>query len=346
MAVPRIQVYSNLTAHPKIYNLAEELNLPRSKVAGNAAAAGMMVGLWSWAAVNAPDGDLTGCPARALADASGWRGKPEVLFDALISCGWIDEINGRYFLHDWEEYAALYIDQIDSQKEKTRERVRALRARRNSERQKENNSQNNGNSSDTDCNVTGNAGCNVTETQCNAPTIPNLYSSSSSSLSSETVQAAEAESSSGVMNSVTKDNGDSSKSQITAQAADLCAYFEDNCHTTCSNALLTSFAKSLEEGAEPEMVRAVIEDAALGNADKPALYAAKILKNLRDERVQNLSDYRARSERHRDKRKGKSSPEQRADSNPQIDEYEQNWLEDVKKHGKQKEVDRNDAEGK
>ncbi len=191
MAVPWIQVYSNLTSHPKIYNLAEALKLPRSKVAANAAAAGMMVGLWSWAAVKAPDGDLTGCPSRALADAAGWRGKPEVLFDALVSCKWVDEIDGQYFLHDWEEYAALFIEQVDAQKEKTRERVRTYRERKKTVSAKKSVEQDgeNGNVTVTpdvtpcnaECNVTVtpdvtpcNADGNVTVTPCNAPTIPNL----------------------------------------------------------------------------------------------------------------------------------------------------------------------------
>lgn len=65
---PWIQIYSNLPEHPKIYQLADTLET------GNCEAVGVVVSLWLWAAKNAPDGDLSRFPVRALGDAVGWRG--------------------------------------------------------------------------------------------------------------------------------------------------------------------------------------------------------------------------------------------------------------------------------
>jgi len=281
--------------HPKIFNLAEALNLPR-KISSNAQATGMIISLWLWAAINAPDGNLTGCSVRAIAYASCWPGKPEVLFDALVSCGWIDEEDGEYRLHDWEEYAALYIAQVDAQKEKTRERVRAFRERQKASK------------------------CNVTVTECNAPTIPNqtitkpnLYDSSSTS-SATSDKATEEEG-----------GGSSAESEKTETAEELCKYFEGGCSQKRSKALRNSFSKSLAEGAEAEMIRAVIDETALANVDKPALYVTRILENLRNENIKTLTAYNARSQQYRTRTKGKGvSP-----SFP-TEALEQDWIDRVR----------------
>ena len=75
-----------------------------------------------------------------------------MLVDALKKAGWLD---GDMKLHDWEEYAVLLIDQEDNRKAKTRERVKRYRDAKKAE-----------------CSVTCNAMCNITDTPCNAPTIP------------------------------------------------------------------------------------------------------------------------------------------------------------------------------
>lgn len=86
----------------------------------------------------------------------------------------------------------------------------------------------------------------------------------------------------------------------------LCAYFEENCHIMRSIPLLNAITNSLNDGATPELVRAVIEDAALANADKPAWYVTRLLEILQREKVRDLSTYQARSETHRNKRNGKN----------------------------------------
>lgn len=134
--VPWIQVYSNILTHDKTYALAEALKIP------NYAAAGLMVSLWAWVAVNAVDGDITTYPPRAIADAVGWRKNPDSFFQTLRDIRLIEEKDGRTFIRNWEKYAALLIKFEEEQKQKTRERVARHRAKKNQ------------NSDDITCNVT------------------------------------------------------------------------------------------------------------------------------------------------------------------------------------------------
>lgn len=152
--LPWIQVYSNLADHPKIYALVDRMKLRR-----NSEAVGIVVSLWLWAAKNAPDGDLSGFPERAIADAVGYSSSyAEKLCQLLVETRWLDETENGYALHDWVEYAPAIIDMYEKDKNRTRERVRKFRERRRSITSNETVSQQT-------CNVT----CNVTSDKCNAP---------------------------------------------------------------------------------------------------------------------------------------------------------------------------------
>lgn len=118
---PWIQIYSNLPEHPKIYQLADTLET------GNCEAVGVVVSLWLWAAKNAPDGDLSRFPVRALGDAVGWRGDTKRLYQSLVACGFIDEDGENTRLHDWEEYAVRLMEIIDRSKRSKQERNRRYR---------------------------------------------------------------------------------------------------------------------------------------------------------------------------------------------------------------------------
>ena len=120
-------------------------------------AAGMLVSLWLWAAQNATDGDLSECSDRAIAEAAEFKRKPSLFVEALIYAKLLDEDRK---LHDWDEYATLLIDCEERKREQTRKRVAKHRARKNPAKE-------------THCNGECDSDCNVTVTQCNAPTIPN-----------------------------------------------------------------------------------------------------------------------------------------------------------------------------
>lgn len=154
--IPWIMIYTNLLSHPKTGRLVDTLGLNSSSVEPETIAAGMLVSLWTWAAQNAYHGDLSACSDRVIAKACMWKKEPQKLVKALQECGWMD---GKV-LHDWDEYAELYINQIDNTREKTKERVRRYREKKR--------------------NVTpdeplryGNGYSNVTCNESNAPTLHN-----------------------------------------------------------------------------------------------------------------------------------------------------------------------------
>lgn len=158
---PWIQVYTNTMTHRKTCKLRDILGLKT-----NYEAVGVVVCFWSWAAVNAVNGDITGYSSRDIADAVGYKKAPSKLLGALVESGFVDRnTDGSTKIHDWEEHAALLMDSNEQQKKNTRERVKRYRERR---KQK----------SDGECNGSESVTCNdcvtVTHGDCNGPTLPNL----------------------------------------------------------------------------------------------------------------------------------------------------------------------------
>lgn len=148
--IPWIQVYANLPGHRKTCKLRDSLNLK-----SNYEAVGLLVCLWSWAAVNAVDGNLSDYSARDIADATGYKKAPAKFLEALVQAGFIDqEEDGTLMIHDWMEHAALLMDSNEQQKKNTRERVKRYRERKKSG----------------DVTPSSNVTCNGS----NAPTLPNL----------------------------------------------------------------------------------------------------------------------------------------------------------------------------
>lgn len=308
MAIPWVQVCSNLVTHPKTYALADQLKLSCAGVNPNIVATGMLVGIWSWAAQNAPDGDITSCSARVLADAAGWRRKPEILLSALLAIRWIDERpDGSRALHDWEEYASLYIDMVEQQKRKTKERVQRYRDRKRQHGQDEKPADVTPPQleKDTPCY----AGCNVTDTPCNASTEPNL------TIPYQTLEKP---------NSFSKQPACAHDAERMA----LAGYFEENCHQVRSMALLGAFERALFSGCEADMLRAVIDDVSLIGPRSPAQYLVKILDSLKAEGIHTVSAYQTRRDGKRQAGRGGST--QPAGSGL-ADNWEQEWLEEVKR---------------
>lgn len=161
-------IYTNLLTHPKTGRLVDTLGLKSSGVEPEVIAAGMLVALWTWAAQNAYHGDLSGCSDRVIAQACRWKKDAGKLVQALQECGWMD---GKQ-LHDWEEYAELYISAQENQREKTRERVRRFRNKQKSVTD--------------DYGVTESNGYgNVTDTLCNGATEQNSTVHNNTSLLSK-----------------------------------------------------------------------------------------------------------------------------------------------------------------
>ena len=81
--------------HPKTVKLQRRLGLE---------AVICLQKLWLWAAQNRPEGRLSNMDAEDIEIAAKWGGDNGSLCSTLVSLGWIDEANGHYMLHDWEEH--------------------------------------------------------------------------------------------------------------------------------------------------------------------------------------------------------------------------------------------------
>lgn len=100
-----LEVHQSLLTHRKTLTVAETLNIRPVQVLGH------VVSLWLWSLDSAPDGDLTGVPARVLARAVQWDDEPELLLAALLSAGFLDQEGDCLRIHDWWDYAGKLIDQ-------------------------------------------------------------------------------------------------------------------------------------------------------------------------------------------------------------------------------------------
>lgn len=98
--------------HPKMYALSDALTIPLPY------AVGLMEMLWQHAAQYTPQGDIGSLPDTAIAQGCGFSRKPQVLIDALVSCGWLDrDPTYRLVVHDWpdhcEQSVKKYLDYWD-----------------------------------------------------------------------------------------------------------------------------------------------------------------------------------------------------------------------------------------
>ena len=93
--------------------------------------------LWTEAAINRPDGILTGYDEEDIAIASGWPGEPEELVTALLECGFLERLeDGTYKIHDWEEHQPWAV----GAKERSEQARKAALARWNKYKAEKNNS--------------------------------------------------------------------------------------------------------------------------------------------------------------------------------------------------------------
>lgn len=78
--------------------LADELNIM------DPFAVGLLKVFWRWVAEYHSDGDLTDVRPSLMARAIRYTGDAEVLWNALISCRFIDKVDDQLLVHDWSEY--------------------------------------------------------------------------------------------------------------------------------------------------------------------------------------------------------------------------------------------------
>jgi DnaD/phage-associated family protein len=92
-----IKLDATIKYNYKVNCLSETLNVPHY------AAVGLLAELWTWAKVYAPDGDITGLNADNIANICQWDKSAKKLFDALVTCGFLDVIEECAEIHDWND---------------------------------------------------------------------------------------------------------------------------------------------------------------------------------------------------------------------------------------------------
>ena len=116
----------------KLRELAKRLNSSQNE------AIGILIRLWLWGIDNTEESGAIVAGERAdIAEAirPGFLNPPEGriqdVVEALIECQWIDERDGRLYLHDWLDWRQLYTSYI-SGKEKHAARMRDYRSSKKS----------------------------------------------------------------------------------------------------------------------------------------------------------------------------------------------------------------------
>lgn len=124
-----IEAHQSLLTHRKTLRLARLVGLDRFAVVGR------LLALWCWALDNAPEGVISKADSDILADVMGWpavsAGRPsdvqnsdtQLLCDALVTSGFLDDHGDSYLIHDWFDYAGRLIEKrkVDAER-KRRER--------------------------------------------------------------------------------------------------------------------------------------------------------------------------------------------------------------------------------
>ena len=105
-----IRIDVEFFSHPKTVKLERRLGLEAVKA--------LMV-LWTWAARNRPDGDLSGLENEDIEIAAGWMGEVNKLAPTLNALGWLDGEPGTFRLHQWQEYNP-WVAEMQSRSDKAR----------------------------------------------------------------------------------------------------------------------------------------------------------------------------------------------------------------------------------
>ena len=104
----------------KLRNFAEEMGCSLNE------ALGLLVGFWLWGLDNVdPDGLIPSAKrkhiANALVEGLDERYSAEKAAEAMISTGWIDDVDGHLYVHDWKQwqkqwYKAMKIRSYDNER--------------------------------------------------------------------------------------------------------------------------------------------------------------------------------------------------------------------------------------
>lgn len=109
-----IESHQGLARHLKTKRLARKLEVSVP------AAIGHLHLLWWWSLDNTPDGNLSQLEAEDIADEMMWSGDPELLVNALVESGFMDNIDGVLHIHDFYEYVGKLVEKRKADAERKR----------------------------------------------------------------------------------------------------------------------------------------------------------------------------------------------------------------------------------
>lgn len=118
-----VESHQQIGRHPKTRRAARLLGVSVPTIIGH------LHLFWHWCLDYAKDGDLTHADAADIADAALWDGEPDDLFGALLQSGFIDEHDGRLYVHDWGEYGG----KLEAKKQRKASNQAAYRSRQKME---------------------------------------------------------------------------------------------------------------------------------------------------------------------------------------------------------------------
>lgn len=99
-----IESHQGLARHIKTKRLSRKLDISVP------AAIGHLHLLWWWSLDNTPNGNLSQLEPEDIADEMMWNGDPHVLVRGLMESGFVDEVEGELFIHDFNDYVGKLVD--------------------------------------------------------------------------------------------------------------------------------------------------------------------------------------------------------------------------------------------
>lgn len=101
--------------HPKVGKLERRLGLE---------AVVCLLKLWGWAAKNRPNGKLEGLDVEDVEFVARWKGSEGEFVATLLALRLLDEVDGGFAVHDWEEHQA-YASKSEERSSKARKAAEA-----------------------------------------------------------------------------------------------------------------------------------------------------------------------------------------------------------------------------
>lgn len=107
-----IESHQGLATHPKTGKLARLLKISRPQAVGH------LHLLWYFALEYAPTGDLFHIDAEEIAEGSMWGGDADTFLSALIASGFVDDVDGKHSLHEWDKYGGKTVTRMKKDKDR------------------------------------------------------------------------------------------------------------------------------------------------------------------------------------------------------------------------------------